>query len=181
MAKKPVQKPKIKIMAADWSLRDYPSARNPWSIRTKVRKVKEAGFHGMSAGADAELAAELHKQGLEMVGGVDVGSKKEADEKNESICRHRRGSHQRAVVRSRHANKRRGKSRTRSRQSRKKAQCQTRNRDPSRHMHRNAGKGICTRRCVPKKTQKETANELRPLAPGNHQTTPPARILGAIV
>ena len=47
MAKKPVQKPKIKIMAADWSLRDYPSARNPWTIQTKVRKVKEAGFHGM--------------------------------------------------------------------------------------------------------------------------------------
>ncbi len=86
MTKKPVQKPKIKIMAADWSLRDYPSARNPWTIQTKVRKVKEAGFHGMSAGADAELAAELHKNRLEMVGGVDVGSKKEADTKMKAFA-----------------------------------------------------------------------------------------------
>ena len=69
MAKKAVQKPKIKIMAADWSLRDYPSARHPWTVQTKVRKVKEAGFAGMSAGANAELAAELHANGLEMVGG----------------------------------------------------------------------------------------------------------------
>ena len=81
MAKKAVQKPKIKIMAADWSLRDYPSARHPWTVQTKVRKVKEAGFTGMSAGANAELAAELHANGLEMVGGVDVGDKKEADKK----------------------------------------------------------------------------------------------------
>ena len=86
MAKKPVQKPKIKIMAADWSLRDYPSPRNPWTIQTKVRKVKQAGFHGMSSGADPELAAELHKQGLEMVGGVDVGSKKEADAKMKAFA-----------------------------------------------------------------------------------------------
>ena len=181
MAKKPVQKPKIKIMAADWSLRDYPTARNPWSIRTKVRKVKEAGFHGMSSGADAELAAELHKQGLEMVGGVDVGSKKEADAKmkafadigvvhiNVQLCDHDTKT------------KDCGKSRARSRESRKKAQSQTRNRDPSRHLYRNAGKSLCTRRCIPKKTQKEIANELRPLAPGNHQTTPPARILGAAI
>lgn len=76
MAKQRVQKPKIKIMAADWSLRDYPSARQPWSVQTKVRRVKEAGFAGMAAGADAELAATLHANGLEMVGGVDVGKKR---------------------------------------------------------------------------------------------------------
>ena len=81
MAKRAVQKPKIKIMAADWSLRDYPSARQTWSLQTKVRRVKEAGFAGMSAGANAELAAELHANGLEMVGGVDVGGKKEAEKK----------------------------------------------------------------------------------------------------
>ncbi len=86
MAKRAVQKPRIKIMAADWSLRDYPSARNPWSIQTKVRRVKEAGFHGMSSGADAELAAELQNNKLEMVGGVDVGSKKEADEKMKAFA-----------------------------------------------------------------------------------------------
>ena len=86
MAKKVVQKPQIKIMAADWSLRDYPYAKRPWSIKTKVQKVKEAGFDGMSSGASPELAAELQKNGMELVGGVDVGSKKEADVKMKAFA-----------------------------------------------------------------------------------------------
>jgi hypothetical protein len=86
MAKTVVQKPQIKIMAADWSLRDYPTARRPWSIVTKVQKVKEAGFDGMSSGANAELAAELQGNGLELVGGVDVGSKKEAETKMKAFA-----------------------------------------------------------------------------------------------
>ena len=40
MAKAALQKPKLLIMAADWSLREYPSAAKPWSIQTKVQKVK---------------------------------------------------------------------------------------------------------------------------------------------
>jgi len=168
-------------MAADWSLRDYPSARNPWTIQTKVRKVKEAGFHGMSSGADAELAAELHKQGLGMVGGVDVGSKKEADAKmkafadigvvhiNVQLCDH--DTKTKAAVKVARAVVKAGK-------KHKVKPAIEIHRDT---LHRNAGKSLCTRRCIPKKTQKETANELRPLAPGNHQTTPPARILGTII
>ncbi len=72
-------RPKIKIMAADWSLRDYPSEKRPWSVETKVKRVKEAGFDGMSAGADPELANALAKHGLELVGGVDVGSVRSAE------------------------------------------------------------------------------------------------------
>ena len=81
MGKKAVQKPQIKVMAADWSLRDYPTAKRPWSIRTKVQRVRDAGFDGMSAGANQDLANELYKQELELVGGVDVGTKKEARSK----------------------------------------------------------------------------------------------------
>jgi hypothetical protein len=80
MAEAAVQKPQIKIMAADWSLGGYPTRAKPWSIQTKVQKVKEAGFDGMASGANAELAAELHANGLELVGGVDVGSKNAAEE-----------------------------------------------------------------------------------------------------
>ena len=86
MAKKAVQKPQIKIMAADWSLRDYPNARRPWPMQTKVQKVKDAGFDGMSSGPNAELAAELQKNGLELVGGIDVGSKKEAEAKMKAFA-----------------------------------------------------------------------------------------------
>ena len=41
MAKRRVR-PRIKIMAAEWSLREYPSEKRPWSAETKVRRVKEA-------------------------------------------------------------------------------------------------------------------------------------------
>ena len=70
---------KIKLMAADWSLRGYPTEKRPWSAETKAKKVKEAGFDGMSAGADPVLAKALAKHGLELVGGVDVGSVKAAE------------------------------------------------------------------------------------------------------
>ena len=86
MAKAAIQKPQIKVMAADWSLGGYPTPAKPWSIQTKVQKVKEAGFAGMASGANAELAAELQANGMELVGGVDVGSKKEAEQKLEAFA-----------------------------------------------------------------------------------------------
>lgn len=81
MAKQVLAKPQLKMMAADWSLRGYPSEKQPWPLAVKVQKVKEAGFDGMAAGPNAELAAELQKHGMEMVGGIDIGSKKEAEDK----------------------------------------------------------------------------------------------------
>ncbi|HCR16951.1 MAG TPA: hypothetical protein DIU35_05665, partial [Candidatus Latescibacteria bacterium] len=57
----------------------YPTPKRPWSNATKVSKVKEAGYSGMSIGPDAALAKELAKQGMHVVGGSDVGSVKEAE------------------------------------------------------------------------------------------------------
>ena len=71
----------LKVMAADWSLQRYPSASRPWSTETKVKKVKEAGFDGMSAGSGPELAGALAKHGLELVGGVDCPSASAAEER----------------------------------------------------------------------------------------------------
>ena len=81
MAKRKVAKPTLKVMAADWSLRGYPTEKRPWTIETKVKKVKDAGFDGMSSGSDPRLAEALAKQGMELVGGVDVGSVKAAGTK----------------------------------------------------------------------------------------------------
>ena len=61
MAKKKA-KPTLKVMAADWSLRGYPTETRPWAIDTKVKKVKDAGFGGMSSGSDPRLAEALAKQ-----------------------------------------------------------------------------------------------------------------------
>ncbi len=81
MAKRKAAKPTLKVMAADWSLRGYPTEKRPWTIETKVKKVKDAGFDGMSSGSDPRLAEALAKQGMELVGGVDVGSVKAAGTK----------------------------------------------------------------------------------------------------
>ena len=81
MAKRKVAKPTLKVMAADWSLRGYPTEKRPWAIETKVKKVKDAGFDGMSSGSDPRLAEALAKHGMELVGGVDVGSVKAAGTK----------------------------------------------------------------------------------------------------
>ena len=135
----------------------------------------------MSSGADVELAAELHKQGLEMVGGVDVGSKKEADAKmkafadigvvhiNVQLCDH--DTKTKAAVKVARAVVKAGK----------KYKVK-----PAIEIHRDTctetpEKAFALADAYQKKIQKETAHEHRPLAPGNHQTTPPARILGTIV
>ena len=81
MAKKKVAKPTLKVMAADWSLRGYPTEKRPWALETKVKKVRDAGFDGMSSGADLRLGELLAKHGMELVGGVDVGSVNQAKPK----------------------------------------------------------------------------------------------------
>ncbi|MDP6984877.1 MAG: xylose isomerase, partial [Candidatus Latescibacteria bacterium] len=84
--KKPKIKPKLRLCAAAWSLTNYPSAAKQWSMDTKVRKAKEAGFDGFSAGAAADIAAAVNKHGLTLVGGVDVGAAKDALPKMKSFA-----------------------------------------------------------------------------------------------
>jgi sugar phosphate isomerase/epimerase len=69
------------MVAAAWTLANYPAPKRPWSVETKVKKAKEAGFVGISAGADPKLAEALHKHGMTLVGGVDIGSSEEAPQK----------------------------------------------------------------------------------------------------
>jgi len=84
--KKPKIKPKLRLCAAAWSLTNYPSAAKQWSMDTKVRKAKEAGFDGFSAGAAADISAAVNKHGLTLVGGVDVGAAKDALPKMKSFA-----------------------------------------------------------------------------------------------
>ena len=50
MAKKAAPKPRLRLCAAAWTMTNYPSQKRQWSDDTKVRKAKEAGFDGFSAG-----------------------------------------------------------------------------------------------------------------------------------
>ena len=79
--KKTLKKPQLHLCAAGWTLTNYPSEEKQWSDETKVRRAKEAGFAGFSAGANAELVAALKKHGMPLVGGVDIASVDEAEGK----------------------------------------------------------------------------------------------------
>lgn len=79
--KKSPSKPQLKLCAAAWTLTNYPSAEKQWSVDRKVKAAKEAGFAGFAAGADPAIAEACKKYGLELVGGVDVGSVDEAEPK----------------------------------------------------------------------------------------------------
>lgn len=67
-------KPKIRLIAANWSLRDYPSKEKAWSDEEKVAQVKKEGFDGITVAPGAELAKIAKKAGLMIVGGCDFGS-----------------------------------------------------------------------------------------------------------
>lgn len=81
MAKKAAPKPRLRLCAAAWTMTNYPSTKRPWSADTMVRKAKEAGFEGFSAGAQDEVVKACRKYGMELVGGVDVGRVSEAGPK----------------------------------------------------------------------------------------------------
>ncbi len=79
--KKANKKLQLRLCAAAWTLTNYPSADKDWSIDRKVKAAKEAGFDGFSAGPQPEIAEACAKHGLQLIGGIDVGTAKEADGK----------------------------------------------------------------------------------------------------
>ena len=79
--KKKSIKPQLHLIAAAWSLTNYPSAEKQWSWEKKVKAAKEAGFVGMSAGVVPELTQALRQHKMALVGGIDVGEVGEAEAK----------------------------------------------------------------------------------------------------
>ena len=79
--KKTLKKPQLHLCAAGWTLTNYPSEEKQWSDETKVKRAKEAGFAGFSAGANATLVAAFKKHAMPLVGGVDIASVDEAEGK----------------------------------------------------------------------------------------------------
>ena len=65
------------MIAAMWSLVQYPSAKSEWSLERKVRAIKEAGFHGFATAATTELKKLADKYGLVIIGYVSSGNPKE--------------------------------------------------------------------------------------------------------
>lgn len=65
------------MIAAMWSLTQYPSAKKEWALERKVRAIKEAGFDGFATAATPELKKLADKYGLLIVGYVASGNAKE--------------------------------------------------------------------------------------------------------
>ena len=73
--------PKLKLCAAEWTLRDHPSAAKEWSIDRKVKAAKEAGFVGLSAGAAPDIVQACSKYGIQLIGMIDISSVGEVESK----------------------------------------------------------------------------------------------------
>ena len=56
--------PKLRMIAAMWSLSEYPSAKKEWSLERKLKAIKEAGFDGLATMATPEIKKLADKHGL---------------------------------------------------------------------------------------------------------------------
>ena len=79
MAKAKTVKPKLHLCAAAWTLQNYPTPKSQWSMDTKIKRAKEAGFVGFSHGADPDTAKACDKYGMTYVGGVDIAKVAQAE------------------------------------------------------------------------------------------------------
>jgi sugar phosphate isomerase/epimerase len=67
--------PYIKHVANLWSLTDYPSSSDPWSLEQQLDAVKAAGFDGFTTQLEPRHAREAEKRGLFVVGYFASGEK----------------------------------------------------------------------------------------------------------
>jgi hypothetical protein len=60
--------PDFKQVANLWSLLDYPSAAEPWSLEQQLDEIQRAGFNGITTQLGPRHAREAEKRGLFLVG-----------------------------------------------------------------------------------------------------------------
>lgn len=65
--------PRIRHIAALWSLVRHPSEKKEWSLERKIRAVKEAGFDGFATLPGPEHKRLAEKYGLQIVGYIASG------------------------------------------------------------------------------------------------------------
>jgi hypothetical protein len=59
---------KLRLIAATWSLVEYPSPKKEWSFERKIRAIKEAGFHGFTGLPNDDNKRLAEKYGLQFLG-----------------------------------------------------------------------------------------------------------------
>ncbi|MBC8012204.1 MAG: xylose isomerase [Burkholderiales bacterium] len=68
MAAKSSTPPRLRHIAALWSLVEHPSAKQEWSLEKKIGDLKAAGFDGFATQPDKEHTRLAAKHGLSIVG-----------------------------------------------------------------------------------------------------------------
>ncbi len=63
--------PRLIQCATPWAMIHYPSAAREWSLERKMKEIKAAGFDGIAAVVNPEIAAIARRLGLVMMGGFD--------------------------------------------------------------------------------------------------------------
>lgn len=66
--------PRLVMCATTWSMIGWPSPRREWSVRRKLRAIKDAGFEGVCAFITPEIKADAEALGLELMSGFDAKS-----------------------------------------------------------------------------------------------------------
>ncbi|WP_415910972.1 sugar phosphate isomerase/epimerase family protein [Oleiharenicola sp. Vm1] len=62
--------PRLILCASLWSMEGQPAPARPWSLATKMRLIKEAGFDGIAEMFRPEFAPHLARHGLKICGRV---------------------------------------------------------------------------------------------------------------
>ena len=75
--KKSGSKPVLRHIANLWTLMGHPSKAKEWSLKKKLRAIKEAGFDGVCWAGSQELHEGCNRHGLIFVGGMASGNTKE--------------------------------------------------------------------------------------------------------
>lgn len=65
--------PRLILCAHTWSLVGYPTPRREWSLERKLTAIQEAGFDGVAAFINADIAAGAKRRGLKLLSGFDCG------------------------------------------------------------------------------------------------------------
>ncbi len=69
--------PRIRHIAALWSLVQHPSEKKEWTLERKIRAIKEAGFDGFATLPGPEHKRLADKHGLQIVGYIASGKASE--------------------------------------------------------------------------------------------------------
>jgi len=62
--------PRLVLCASLWSMEGQPNHHRPWSLATKMRLIKQAGFDGVAEMFRPELTQHLKRHGLRLTGKV---------------------------------------------------------------------------------------------------------------